>query len=314
MASPLTEGAQVTITLDDTTSADINAEIIRARRRQGIANGLVYTMIVLTDAEDFDHVLAQSVDAGREHPSRIIIVATGTGDRARLDATVRMGEDVPGEVITMVFHGELTQHIASTLFPLLPDSPVVVWWPGDAPPAPSKDPIGRLGALRITDAMSASAPLTALRERADNHAVGDTDFAWTRLTRWRALLVNALDQYPARVCSAHVSAPTDNAPATLLAAWLENRLSIPVTVHSSDGPGITNVTLCTDAGDIVVSRADGALAQFTAPELPCRTVALRRRGISELLIEELRRMDTDEIFEETMTTLAERYARASKGS
>lgn len=300
------------ITLDDATSATINAQIIRARRSLGVASGLVFTMVVLTDADDFERVLAQSVEAGREHPSRIIVVATGEGTQPRLDATIRMGEDVPGEVITMIFRGAMTEHIPSALVPLLPDSPVIVWWPREAPAIPSEDPVGVLGALRITDAMSAADPLQALRDRADNHAVGDTDFAWTRLTRWRALLVNALDQYPAEVCSACVTASPNNAPATLLAAWLESRLGIPVTVASSDGPGITCVTLNTAAGDIKISRPDGALAQFTAPGLPCRTIALQRRDIDDLLTEELRRMDTDEVFEETMSTLADRYARESK--
>ncbi len=302
------------ITLDDTTSSAINAVLLHARRSLGVASGIVFTMIVLSDADDFDHVLAQSVRAGREHPSRIIVVAAGNGDDPRIDATVRVGEGVPGEVITMVFRGELAHHMPTALVPLLPDSPVIVWWPNDAPAVPNEDPVGRLGKLRITDAMSASDPLKALRERADNHAVGDTDFAWTRLTRWRALLVNALDQYPAQVLEASVTASQDNAPATLLAAWLENRLGIPVTVATSQGPGITCVSLKTAAGDIKIARPDGALAQFTAPGLPCRTVALRRREIDELLTEELRRMDTDEVFEETMQTLASRYARESKGA
>jgi glucose-6-phosphate dehydrogenase assembly protein OpcA len=295
------------LTLDDTTSAGINAQLIQARRNQGVASGLVFTMIVVADDWDFDRVLRACVDAGREHPSRILIVATRKGTEPRLDATIRMGEDVPGEVITLRFQGEAAEHCPSTLLPLLlPDSPVVVWWPGIAPALPSADPIGSLANRRITDAMGAPHPQEALCMRATSHALGDTDLTWTRLTRWRALLVTALDQYPAKVCSAKVAARRDNAPATLLAAWLANRLGVEVEQEVSDGPGITGVSMHTDAGDIAITRDDGALARFTAPGLPCRTVALRRRDINDLLTEELRRMDTDEVFEATMETLAER--------
>ncbi|WP_028708229.1 glucose-6-phosphate dehydrogenase assembly protein OpcA [Propionicicella superfundia] len=303
------------LTLDDTTSAGINAQLIQARRNQGVASGLVFTMIVVADTWDFDRVLRACVDAGREHPSRIIVIATRTETETGLDATIRMGEDVPGEVITLLFRGELAQHRRSTLVPLLlPDSPIVVWWPGIAPARPGSDPIGELGTRRITDAMGAPDPQQALRERAASHSVGDTDLTWTRLTRWRALLVTALDQYPATVRSVTLSGNRDNAPATLLAAWLANRLAVPVEQLASDGPGITGVVMHTDAGDIAITRTDGALAQFTAPGLPCRTVALRRRDINDLLTEELRRLDTDEVFEATMETLSERYRREGEGA
>jgi hypothetical protein len=53
----------------------------------------------------------------------------------------------------------------------------------------------------------------------------------------------------------------------------------------------------TDSGDdIVVSRPDGVLARLDLPGAPVRPVALRRREIAELLAEELRRLDPDEVY------------------
>ena len=82
---------------------------------------------------------------------------------------------------------------------LLPDAPVVAWWPGEAPGGAVD---GRRSAgwpqRRITDALSAKNPVKAFEQRRANHAAGDTDLAWTRLTHWRALLAAALDFAAAR--------------------------------------------------------------------------------------------------------------------
>ncbi len=49
--------------------------------------------------------------------------------------------------------GAVTKHPESVVLPLLlPDSPVVVWWPAKAPADPAADPLGRLARRRITDA------------------------------------------------------------------------------------------------------------------------------------------------------------------
>ena len=82
--------------------------------------------------------LEASMAAGREHPSRILLVVTGSGPaRPSLDAEVRIGEGTPGEVVVIRMRGAVADHPASVIRPLLlPDSPVVIWWPGKAPQRP----------------------------------------------------------------------------------------------------------------------------------------------------------------------------------
>ena len=46
---------------------------------------------------------------------------------------------------------------------LLPDAPVVAWWPGEAPAVPSRTRSGGWPQRRITDALSAKNPVKALR-------------------------------------------------------------------------------------------------------------------------------------------------------
>lgn len=292
------------IELTDTTAAKISSSLLKARRQVGPANGMVFTLIAVTSSEHHDAVLEAALEAGRAHPSRIMIVSYTDSDETRVDAEVQSGETVPGDVITLRFSGELREHADSVVLPLLlPDSPTVVWWPHASPVDLADDPVGALGTRRITDAAGVPDPVAALLSRAEHHSPGDTDLTWTRLTPWRALLAAALDQHAGRVTAARVEAAADNAPAALLRAWLIDRLEVPVEGATSDGPGITGVFLQLEDGEVQLTRTDEKTATYSVPGEPKRTVALRRRNITQLITEELNRLDADDIFEDTMKTL-----------
>ena len=74
----------------------------------------------------------------------------------------------------------------------------------------------------------------------------------------------------------------------------------PVTT----GPGVTAVRMNTSSGEIAITRPDGLLASYVVPGQPERRVALKRRDSTELISEELRRMDPDLVYEETIKALA----------
>lgn len=302
------------IKLSDANTAKISAALIRARRTAGNpAQGMVLTLIIVCDEADYADSLDASMKAGREHPSRILLVVTGTGRAAALDAEVHLGEGTPSEVVVIRMRGPVAAHPASVIRPLLlPDSPVVIWWPGKVPSDRGADELGQLAMRRLTDSSAAARPVVALKARAGDYRPGDTDLAWTRLTPWRALLAAALDQYPAKIISATVEAEKGNASADLLAAWLCSRLETQVARKATSGPGLTAVRLGTAAGDIAITRADGRLASYVVPGQPERLVALKRREATELISEELRRMDADDIFEATLRTLAS--GRVNSGS
>ena len=292
-------------TLSGTNSSKISAALLQARRSAGSpAMGMVLTLIIVCDEDEYTEALHASTQAGREHPSRILLVVTGPGRHSSLDAEVQIGEGMPGEVVIVRMRGAVAAHPASVIRPLLlPDSPVVIWWPGKAPANLADDDLAQLAKRRLTDAARATRPGAALRSRAENYQPGDTDLAWTRLTPWRALLAAALDQYPARVRAVSVEAERNNPSADLLAAWLHDGLKVDVQRRDSRGPGITAVRMTTAAGDIAITRPDGLLASYAVPGQPERLVALKRRDISELITEELRRMDADDVFESTVKTL-----------
>jgi glucose-6-phosphate dehydrogenase assembly protein OpcA len=187
---------------------------------------------------------------------------------------------------------------------LLPDPPVAVWWPTDPPADPATDPLGLLAQRRITDSANVSRGKSkALHAQCKAYTAGNTDLAWTRLTPWRALLAAALDQHPLKVTGGFVTAERVNPSADLLVAWLRNRLKVDITRKSSGGPGITVTQLETREGPIRISRPDGRLATYSSPRHPDRPIALRRRPTSELLSEELRRLDEDDVYAAVARTL-----------
>ncbi|MER6633862.1 glucose-6-phosphate dehydrogenase assembly protein OpcA [Streptomyces sp. NPDC000987] len=293
------------IDLTDTTASKINKALVQGRRALGTpAVGMVLTMVIVTDEENAYDSIKAAEEASHEHPSRTLVVikrhARTPRDRhnSHLDAEVRVGADAgTGETVVLRTYGEVSEHADSVVLPLLlPDAPVVVWWPVEAPEEPAKDPLGALAQRRITDLYAAENPLEALRARARSYAPGDTDLAWTRLTPWRSMLAAALDQARTKIVSGAVEAEADNPAAELLARWLEARLHVQIDRIVTAGPVVTAVRLGTQQGEIVIDRPEGPLATLALPHQPSRTLALKVRTTSELIAEELRRLDADEMY------------------
>ncbi len=284
---PSEKGAAMTIDLTDTTTAAIRDALTRERQRLGgQTTGMVLNLIIVTDeAGQYDAVRAAS-QAGREHPCRT-------------------GEAGPSQTVLLRMYGPLGQHADSVVRPLLaPDTPIVTWWPGEGPACPSEDPLGVLAQRRVTDAAEAPVPREVLGVLAQGYRAGDTDLSWTRATSWRSLLAATLDQPHGEIIGGSVTAEKANPTADLIVAWLGGRLGVPFERDTSGGPGITEARFATSDGDIVLARPDGLLATLTKPGQPDRRVALHRRDTAELLAEELRRLDSDEIYSETLGWLA----------
>ena len=295
------------IELTSTNASKVASALLTERRKAGSpAMGMVLTLVVVTDEGDHYDALRAARAVSREHPSRILgVIRRSARGASNLDAEIKIGEGGSGEQVLLRMSGELTKHSESVVLPLLlPDSPVVCWWPSKPPDDPKSDPLGGLAQRRIIDTATVErARAKSLLDQCHNYAPGNTDLSWTRLTPWRALLAAALDQYPARVKGGRVAAERANPRADLLCAWLTSRLKVPIDRVNSRGPGITGVSLMTGGGEIDISRPDGLLAQFSSPNAPNRPVALKRRETAELLAEELRRLDPDEVYAETVMTL-----------
>lgn len=295
------------IELVDTNAAGIAAEFVASRLRAGSpAMSMVMTLIIVVDEDNSEDAMRVARQASHEHPARVVGVILGDArGTSEINAQVGTGAGWTGETALIRLKGEVVRHAESVVLPLLlPDSPVAIWWPADPPEDPAGDPLGRLAQRRITDAAAATRGKgKAIHLQCSSYAAGNTDLAWTRITPWRALLAAALDQQPLKVTGGSVTAERISPSAELLVAWLSDRLKVHVDRQSSRGPGITEVRLDTKAGPIVISRRDGRLATYSSPDRPDRPVALKRRQLPELLAEELRRLDEDDVYAATARKL-----------
>ncbi len=292
------------VDIPDTTTNDINKRITALREEAGaITLGRVLTLVAAPDCEEaVEDVIDAAASASREHPCRIIVVVTGdrSAQKPCLDGQLRVGGDAgAGEVVVLRTSGELADHASSVVLPfLLPDTPVVAWWPGEAPTCPAQDPLGKLAIRRITDATHTGDPLAAIKGRLSGYTPGDTDLAWSRITYWRALLTSAVDQPPHEpITSALVSGLKDEPALDVLAGWLASR--IDGTVQRAVG-GL-KVELFRQAETISLSRPQtGGTATLSRTARPDALLPLPRRETRECLAEDLRRLDADEIYAEAL--------------
>jgi glucose-6-phosphate dehydrogenase assembly protein OpcA len=302
------------VDLPSTSISKVNKKLVQLRESGGVlALGRVLTLVIVTDdgggAED---AIDAANEASREHPCRVIVLARGFREAAaRLDAQIRVGGDAgASEVIVLRGYGPLAENgaAAGMVMPLLlPDAPVVAWWPGEAPEVPAEDAVGRLAQRRITDALAGPDPVAALEQRRLGHRAGDTDLAWSRLTFWRALLATAMDAPPYEpVTKANVVGEDISPSADLLAGWLQDRLGIPVRrQRATTGQGMVSVRLERASGPIELIRPDGRVGRLSQPGQPDRLVALARRAVRDCLAEELRRLDPDEIYGASLAATAQ---------
>lgn len=293
------------VDLPGTTTAEVTKALVRLRDEGGaVALGRVLTLVIDADGGDAEPAIAAANDASREHPCRIVVLARDDRRDPGLDAQIRVGGDAgASEVVILRASAELLAHGDTLVMPLLlPDAPIVVWWPYEVPVSPSNHPIGAMAQRRITDTLGCSDPIAGLRRLRDGHAAGDTDLAWTRLTRWRGLLAAALDQPPyERVTRAAVTGERTHPSVVLLAAWLAHALRCPVDLELvPDVPGVTRVVLERSSGPIVIDRPDGRVALLDQPGEPQRRTAMPLRELEECLAEELRRLDPDEVYGEVL--------------
>jgi glucose-6-phosphate dehydrogenase assembly protein OpcA len=297
----------VIVDLPDTSTNDINKKITALREEAGaITLGRVLTLVIAADSPQLsEDAIDAAASASREHPCRIIVVLHG--DRAaaepRLDGQLRIGGDAgASEVVVLRTSGPLADHASSVVLPfLLPDTPVVTWWPGTAPAVPAQDQLGQLAIRRITDATGEEDPLATIKSRLQGYSAGDTDLAWSRVTYWRALLASALDQPPYEpLTSALVSGLKTEPALDIMAGWLASRIDGPV----KRAVGALKVELNRPSETVTLSRPqEGVTATLSRTARPEALIPLPRRETRECLAEDLRRLDADEIYHEALQGL-----------
>lgn len=305
------------VDLGTTTTRALVSRLHRMREERGeVATGRVLTLIVsVRSEEDLDTVVAATVDASREHPARVIfVVHDRSTSQVSMDAAIHLGGDAgASEMILMRLHGALAEHADNAVMPLLlPDTPVVVWWPFTSPRNPAADSLGALATRRITDSLADAAAgrgAEAIFRRRIGYSRGDSDLVWSRITPWRGLLSSALDQRAGTpVLSAEVSGPADDPAVDIAAGWLADRLNVPVTRCAEgtsavplDDEGrptapVRRTVLTLEDGEVVLEVLNHRSARISTGVGIDTVVNLTRRQVGDCLAEELRHLEPDRAF------------------
>lgn len=296
-------------TLWDTTGTDVVRALEAERRSAGaLAFGLALTLVVVTDQSTVAEAEAAAKAAASAHPCRILLVIRRhiEAPDPRLDAEVLIGGRLgPGEAVVMRMFGRLALHAESVVLPLLaPDAPVVTWWHNAIPEKIAYDPLGVFAHRRVTESSREADPMVALHQRAVDYAPGDTDLSWARTTSWRALVAAAFDSVSSTPLSAIVTG-AQSPPTALLVGWLRSKLGIAVELDES-GRDVQQVRVALSGDDggpseLVISRLDERSAVIKRADQAERVMPLAARDLGDLLAEDVRRLDADEVYAEALS-------------
>lgn len=292
------------VDIPNTTVSRVGKKLLELRDSGGVvALGRVLTLIIETEPQDLERSVAAANAASRLHPSRILVLVNRhESAESKLDAQIRVGGDAgASEVVVLNAFGKAASNAESLLTGLLlPDAPVVAWWPSECSSNPSATEVGQIASRRITDSATQPNPSEFLISLAKNYQPGDGDMAWTRITLWRAQIAALFDQHLHRkVEKVTVIGSEDSPSAELLAMWLQQRLGVKAeferTLNGSEVEGISGVRVAFDSGLLEVIRLD-QVAQISQVGAPDSSVLLARRSDQDCLVEDMRFLGEDEVY------------------
>lgn len=314
------------IPLPRTSTREIAKQLVTAQEHYTLTTGRVLTLIVVAEADDdIDNILGSVRDASHEHPSRVLVVISGDRrSETRLDAELRVGGEAgASEMVVMHLHGDLADQAEAVVTPLLlPDTPIVAWWPRILPVAASRHSVGALAQRRITNIGASQSDVDTvfhrLQQLSKGYAPGDSDMTWASLTMWRGIVASALDRHPHEpVESVEISGPAGEPAVDLAAGWLADRLGVAVrrtdcadpvdaagTEDSQPMFPIRKLVFYRPKANVLVEVVDESTVRVSVPGVPDSLVALNVRSQAEVLSEELRYLHADKTYAHALRALS----------
>lgn len=188
---------------------DLTTTVEGESGRHVAARTSVMNLIVIARRPELaEHCAATMQALTGQHPSRTVIIGSADPDGpswvdARVEAhCVLPREDAPetcAEMIHLTAGGEVGQHLAAIVTPLIVhDLPVTIWWPGEPPfgSRPARD-LFPLADRLVVDGSTWSGdglePLRAMASLLDTTRMAISDFALLRQARWREAIASIFD-------------------------------------------------------------------------------------------------------------------------
>ncbi len=332
-----------------------------AGSNNSVSRVCVLNLVAMLDSADqigpTTEMIARLTD---RFPSRAIVVAATEDAGPPLEAWVQAHCQLPSpgrpqvccEQISVVARPDGHARLPGLILPLLvPDVPVVLWWPRGEP---FGGPLyGRLQPLAdhiIVDSRTFQAGLSGLERLVGAcHGAAVSDLGWGRLTSWRELVaqffdapgmlrhLNTLESVAVRYRAADDSLEA-RMPALLLVGWLAARLGwqiadgaalsfvrpdgapVQVTLHAQPFDGestrkLLGMELRSADGVFTIERpADAPTARTVADtggKRIERVIRLEAPTPDSLLAEELQMQGRDESFERTVRLVGQLAAQAA---
>jgi glucose-6-phosphate dehydrogenase assembly protein OpcA len=269
------------------------------------------------------------------NPSRtLILLAQHTREADKLEAEVsaqertESGHRVTTERVVLHAHGEPARHLASLAAPLLiPDLPVILWWPGRPEfDSPLFNDLCELADRLIVDTDEGfdDTDLTRLlgvaRRTTARASIGDLN--WARLIAWRHTAAQFFDMPGMLARLAHIHGVSifhgsdgSTAQARLLGGWVRSRMAtvgidVPLEFRPDDSHehGVCRFLIYTGGDEGLARfslkrlRGNRLLTQIRLgdQDLSPRTVRLEARPREELLGIELTLPGYDVLFEQAL--------------
>ena len=300
------------------------------------ARASVLNLIAVVGSERQLTEVSHTLDAlSVTNPSRtLILLAQHDRSAAKLEAEVsaqtrtESGHRVTTERVLLHAHGDVAAHLASLVTPLLiPDLPVVLWWPGRPDfDNPLFDDLCELADRLVVDTDEGFEPpdLKRLLEiaRRDHAGASIGDFNWARLIPWRHLAAQFFDipgmlAHLTQIHGVAVYHGRDGSTtqARLLGGWIQGRMAsvgidVPVEFRPDDAyeHGVCRFVIYSRGPDgqarfSISHQPGGRLStevRVDAQDFVDRTVRLTRRAAEELLAIELTLPGHDALFEEAL--------------
>ena len=307
------------------------AEHAAAEARASVLNLIA---VVSNDAEvgAVSHVLDR---LSVTNPSRtLILLAQHAREADKLEAEVsaqertESGHRVSTERVLLHAHGEPARHLASLAAPLLiPDLPVILWWPGRPQfDNPLFSDLCELADRLVVDTDEGfdDADLTRLldvaRRPKARASIGDLN--WARLIAWRHMAAQFFDMPGMLARLSHIHGVSifhghdgSTAQARLLGGWIRSRMAtvgidVPVECRPDDSleHGVHRFVIYTGGDEgparFSLSRHRGGRLstqiRLGDQDLAERTVRLESRATEELLGIELTLPGHDVLFEQAL--------------
>jgi len=275
-------------------------------KRHVVTRTCVLNLLVVTSgglaAERANETVAKLM--GR-YPNRAIVISAAPHDpQDLLDAWAQAHCQMPspgrplvcGEQISIEARGPAVDRVPSTVLSLLvPEVPVILWWPRGAPFDDRR--FSKFDSLLdrvIVDSATFDAPEAGLAHMAAQLPSGIrmSDLCWSRLTPWRELVAQFFDA-PALVAhlaeiarvtvdyEARAGEAPDRSQALLLVSWLAARLGWRALGPLAEQSGASTLRLAgADGGEIAVELRPAEPKDDYLDRLAALTIECRRARFS----------------------------------